>query len=60
MSQATALQKEIERRAKPEQDQLQADIKVLHEALSKRASEWAKAGSVQALEALTAALNALG
>lgn len=60
MSQATALQKEIERRAKPEQDQLQADIKVLHEALRKRASEWAKAGSVQALEALTAALNALG
>ena len=60
MSQATALQKEIERRAKPEQDQLQADIKVLHEALKKRASEWAKAGSVQALEALTSALNALG
>jgi len=60
MSQATALQKEIERRAKPEQDQLQADIKVLHEALRKRASEWAKAGSVQALEALTSALNALG
>jgi hypothetical protein len=60
MTQATALQKEIERREKPEQDKLQADIKVLHETLRKRASEWAKAGSVQALEALTSALNALG
>lgn len=60
MTQATAMQKEIERRAKPEQAQLQADIKTLHETLRKRAAEWAKAGSVQALEALTAALNALG
>jgi len=60
MREATAIAKEIERREKPEQDKLQADIKVLHETLRKRASEWAKAGSVQALEALTAALNALG
>lgn len=60
MTQATALQKEIERREKPEQDKLQADIKVLHDTLKKRASEWAKAGTVQALEALTSALNALG
>lgn len=60
MTQATALQKEIERRAKPEQAQLQADIKVLHDTLKKRAAEWAKAGSVEGLEALTAALNALG
>jgi len=54
------MQKEIERRAKPEQAQLQADIKVLHDTLKKRAAEWAKAGSVEGLEALTAALNALG
>jgi len=60
MTQATAMQKEIERRAKPEQAQLQADIKVLHDTLKKRAAEWAKAGSVEGLEALTAALNALG
>ena len=60
MREATAIAKEIERREKPEQAQLQADIKVLHETLRKRASEWAKAGSVQAVEALTAALNALG
>jgi len=60
MAQATALQKEIERREKPEQDKLQADIKVLHETLRKRASEWAKAGSVESLERLTNALMALG
>jgi hypothetical protein len=60
MSQATALQKEIERREKPEQDKLQADIKVLHDTLKKRASEWAKAGSVESLERLTNALMALG
>lgn len=60
MREATAIAKEIERREKPELDKMQADIKVLHEALRKRASEWAKAGSVQAVEALTAALNALG
>ena len=60
MTQATALQKEIERREKPEQDKLQADIKVLHDTLKKRASEWAKAGSVESLERLTNALMALG
>ena len=60
MREATAIAKEIERREKPELDKMQADIKVLHEALRKRASEWAKASSVQAVEALTAALNALG
>jgi hypothetical protein len=60
MAQATAMQKEIERREKPEQDKLQADIKVLHDTLKKRASEWAKAGSVESLERLTNALMALG
>jgi hypothetical protein len=60
MSQATALQKEIERREKPVQDQLQADIKVVHDTLKKRASEWAKAGSLEGLDKLISALNALG
>jgi hypothetical protein len=54
------MQKEIERREKPEQDKLQADIKVLHDTLKKRASEWAKAGSVEGLERLSQALMALG
>ena len=60
MREATAIAKEIERREKPEQAQLQADIKVLHETLRKRASEWAKAGSAESLERLTNALMALG
>jgi hypothetical protein len=60
MREATAIAKEIERREKPELDQLQADIKVIHDALKKRAAEWAKAGSVEGLERLTAASLALG
>jgi hypothetical protein len=60
MREATAIAKEIERREKPELDKLQADIKVLHDALKKRAAEWAKAGSVEGLERLTAASLALG
>lgn len=60
MREATAIAKEIERREKPELDKLQADIKALHETLRKRASEWAKAGSAESLERLTAALLALG
>jgi hypothetical protein len=60
MAQATALQKEIERREKPELDKLQADIKVIHEALRKKAAEWAKAGSAESLERLISALQTLG
>lgn len=60
MREATAIAQEIERREKPELDKLQADIKVIHEALRKRAAEWAKAGSADALERLTAASLALG
>jgi hypothetical protein len=60
MREATAVAKEIERREKPELDKLQADIKVLHETLRKRASEWAKAGSAESVDRLSAALLALG
>jgi len=60
MREATAIAKEIERREKPELDKLQADIKVIHDALKKRAAEWAKSGSVEGLERLTAASLALG
>ena len=60
MREATAIAKEIERREKPELDQLQADIRVIHDALKKRAAEWAKAGSVEGLARLTAASLALG
>ena len=60
MREATAVAKEIERREKPELDKLQADIKVLHETLRKRAAEWAKAGSVESVDRLSAALMALG
>jgi len=60
MREATAIAKELENRAKPEQDKLQADIKVIHDALKKRAAEWAKSGSVEGLERLTAASLALG
>lgn len=60
MREATAIAKEIERREKPELDQLQADIKVIYDALKKRAAEWAKAGSVEGLARLTAASLALG
>lgn len=60
MREATAIAKEIERREKPELDKLQADIKVIHDALKKRAAEWAKAGSAEGLERLTAASLALG
>jgi hypothetical protein len=60
MREATAVAKEIERREKPELDKLQADIKVLHETLRKRAAEWAKAGSAESVNRLSAALLALG
>jgi len=60
MREATAIAKEIERREKPEQDQMQADIKVIYDALKKRAAEWAKSGSAEGLERLTAASLALG
>lgn len=60
LSQAQAIAKEIERRGKPELDKKQADIKVLHETLRKRAAEWAKSGSDEAIERLTAANLALG
>jgi len=60
MREATAIAKELENRAKPEQAKLQADIKVIHDALKKRAAEWAKSGSVEGLERLTAASLALG
>lgn len=60
MREATAIAKEIERREKPELDKLQADIKVLHETLRKRAAEWAKAGSAESVDRLSAALLALG
>jgi hypothetical protein len=60
MREATAIAKEIERREKPELDKLQADIKVLHETLRKRAAEWAKAGSAESVDRLSAALMALG
>ena len=60
MREATAIAKEIERREKPELDQLQADIRVIHDALKKRAAEWVKAGSVEGLARLTAASLALG
>jgi hypothetical protein len=60
MREATAIAKEIERREKPVQDQMQADIKVIHDALKKRAAEWAKSGSAEGLERLTAASLALG
>jgi len=60
MKEATALQKEIERREKPEIDKVVAECKALNETLRKRAGEWAKAGSIDAVERLTAALLALG
>jgi len=60
MREATAIAKEIERREKPEQDQMLADIKVIHDALKKRAAEWAKSGSAEGLARLTAASLALG
>ena len=60
MREATALQKEIERREKPEIDKVVAECKALNETLRKRAGEWAKAGSTEAVERLTAALLALG
>lgn len=59
MREATALAKEIERREKPEIDKLQADIKLLHDTLKKCAADWAKAGSTQSVEKLTAAILAL-
>lgn len=60
LGQAKAVQAEIERREKPEIDKVVAECKGLNESLRKRAGEWAKAGSVEAVERLTAALLALG
>jgi len=60
LGQAKAVQAEIERREKPEIDKVVAECKALNESLRKRAGEWAKAGSADAVERLTAALLALG
>ena len=60
MTEATAIAKEMAERAKPEMAKLQADIKLLHDTLKKAASDWAKAGTEQSVEKLTAALLALG
>jgi hypothetical protein len=60
LGQAKAVQAEIERREKPEIDKVVAECKALNETLRKRAGEWAKAGSADAVERLTAALLALG
>jgi len=54
------VQAEIERREKPEIDKVVAECKVLNETLRKRAGEWAKAGSADAVERLSMALLALG
>jgi hypothetical protein len=60
LGQAKAVQAEIERREKPEIDKVVAECKALNETLRKRAGEWAKAGSVDAVERLSMALLALG
>ena len=59
MSEATAIAKEMAERAKPEVAKLQTDIKLLHDTLKKSAAEWAKAGTAQSVEKLTAAILAL-
>jgi len=38
---------------------LQADIKLLHETLKKCAADWAKAGTAEAAEMLTAGIMAM-
>jgi hypothetical protein len=59
MTEATAIAKEMTERAKPEVAKRQADIKLLHDTLKKAASDWAKAGTDQSVEKLTAAILAL-
>ena len=59
MAEATAIAKEMAERAKPEMAKRQADIKLLHDTLKKAASDWAKAGTDQSVEKLTAAILAL-
>jgi hypothetical protein len=59
MSEATAIAKEMAERAKPEVAKLQTDIKLLHDTLKKAASDWAKAGTAEAVDKLTAAILAL-
>ena len=59
MAEATAIAKEMAERAKPEVAKRQADIKLLHDTLKKAASDWAKAGTEQSVEKLTAAILAL-
>jgi len=59
MSEATAIAKEMAERAKPVVDKRQADIKLLHDTLKKAASDWAKAGTDESVEKLTAAILAL-
>jgi hypothetical protein len=59
MAEATAITKQLAERAKPEVAKLQADIKQLHDALKKLASDWAKAGSVESVEMLTAGIVAM-
>ena len=56
---ATAVAKQIAERAKPEMAKLQADIKLLHETLKKCAADWAKAGTAEAAEMLTAGIMAM-
>jgi hypothetical protein len=59
MTEATAITKEIAERAKPEVAKLQADIKLLHDTLKKVASDWAKAGTAESVEKLTAGILAM-
>jgi hypothetical protein len=56
---ATAIAKQIAERAKPEMAKLQAEIKLLHETLKKCAADWAKAGTAEAAEMLTAGIMAM-
>ena len=59
MTEATAIAKEMAERAKPEMAKLQADIKQLHDTLKKVASDWAKAGTAESVEKLTAGIMAM-
>ena len=59
MTEATAITKEMAERAKPEMAKLQADIKQLHDTLKKVASDWAKAGTAESVEKLTAGIMAM-
>ena len=59
MTEATAITKEMAERAKPEMARLQTDIKLLHDTLKKCASDWAKAGTAESVEKLTAGIMAM-